>query len=388
MKYFIFACVFALFAVNADAGSITLKKKDYPQIKGVQVFVLDAKYKNNLESFVKAVKKSGANTIMLRVFHNTGSRYHYRNKNAMRYGVYFKTSETFVLDDTLGDLIKAAKKHDIKVYAWMATRTLSFLTKPGFLEREYGKDGKVGYGYGANIFHQYVRKKILRIFRDLAKYDIDGILFQDDFILRYREGASSISLKQYKEETGVRLTYRNLFGCGSSQNGTSVPGGCPSVFIPWANWKMQSMAQLFEQLRLEVLKINPSVRFAANIYYETPSNPGQGLAWYSQNIRRWLEAGFDYFAVMCYQDQIKNEMGMSSKGVLRYIDKMTLDMKKQVRPASRIMMKVQRMSWKTLKPLSDRNIRDVCRVIDNYGNLSKALVPVNEAEDIYDGCFK
>lgn len=369
------------------AGSVTLIDKTRPLLNGVQVFVLDPAYENDPGSFFDEVKKQGGNTVFFRVFHNSIDRYHFLKKSECSTGVYFKTDEACVVDDILATMTEEAHKRGIKLYAWMATRTLSFLKTPLLMEKTFADGQGTGEGYGASIFMSAVRRKLVRLFEDLAAYDIDGILFQDDFIMRYREGASLSALHAYYMDSGVMLTASDLFGCLERENPTKIPGGCNETYIPWANWKTRKMAEFFSELRQAVLVRNPSVRFAANIYYETPADEMKGISWYSQSIDMLLEAGFDYLAVMSYHDQIRREMSLDYDSTKEYVNGMLSGLVSKVDDNNRILMKLQRVSWADKSGIDRRELEDICRLIDSYGSISKAIVPVNKASEVFGQCF-
>ena len=50
-------------------------------------------------------------------------------------------------------------------------------------------------------------------------------------------------------------------------------------------------------------KYSVYLKFAANVYYETPVDEAAAMAWYSQKLSTLKSAGADYFAVMGYFEQ-------------------------------------------------------------------------------------
>jgi len=359
----------------------------YPALNGVQVFVLDSKYDGNIDELFKGLKEHGVDTVFLRVFHNSVDRYHYLDENPnCKTGVYFKTDSACVVRDVLGEAVVAARENDMKIFAWMATRTLSFLKADKYMEKAFDKSG-VKDGYGMSIFQPEASETVRRLFRDLAAYDIDGILFQDDFILRYSEGASTYALNAYEEDTGVKLTRNKLFGCTGGNGLTKVPGGCPDVFLPWTEWKNNKMMEFYQSLKIESLKINPDLVFAGNVYYETPLEKEKGLSWYAQSIDSMLAFGFDYLAVMGYHDQIAEELDLQRGDALKLVEKIADNLKEKVYPSSRILMKVQRVSFTDSKKLSKSQTDSVCEMLAKYLCISRVVVPVNRLEDLQGTCF-
>src|SRR5690554_1464128 len=113
-KILIIAMVFI--SLDVFAGSITLIERDYPQLNGVQVFVFDPMYENNVGLFFDEVKEKGGDTVFFRVFQNETDRYHFLKTNKCTTGVYFNTTEACVIEDLLGNLIEEAHKRGIKLY--------------------------------------------------------------------------------------------------------------------------------------------------------------------------------------------------------------------------------------------------------------------------------
>jgi biofilm PGA synthesis lipoprotein PgaB len=359
----------------------------YPALNGAQVFVLDKKYDGDLDALFSGLKEHGIDTVFLRVFHNSVDRYHYLDKNeSCKSGVYFKTDEACVVRDVLSEAVASARKNDMKIFAWMATRSLSFLKTPEYMEKEY-HNGSLKDGYGMSIFNNDASETVRQLFRDLAKYDIDGILFQDDFILRYREGASDYARDSYKLDTGIDLSAGKLFGCRGGLAETKVPGGCPDVFIPWVEWKNSKMMEFYQSLKIESLKINPDLVFAGNVYYETPLEKSKGMSWYAQSIESMLAFGFDYLAVMGYHDQIAGELNLSRGDALKMVEQIADNLKAIVEPTTRILMKVQRVSFSNSGKLGAEQEESICDMLAKHICISRVVVPVNRVEDLAGTCF-
>ncbi|MGE4319390.1 MAG: poly-beta-1,6-N-acetyl-D-glucosamine N-deacetylase PgaB [Deferribacterales bacterium] len=359
----------------------------YPRISGAQIFVIDKMYDGNLDEFFKGLKSEGYDTVILRVFHNSVDRYHYGDDSGKcKSGVYFKTDSACVVRDVLGEAVKAAHRNGMSIYAWMATRTLSFLKTPDKMEKNFD-DGNDKDGYGFSIFNKEAREITVRLFADLASYSIDGILFQDDFILRHREGASKDALAAYYNDTGIELTEQGLFGCQSGIKNTKVPGGCPDTFIPWAEWKNAAMTDFFRELKTAAMQVNPKIKFAGNVYYETPLDREIGIAWYSQSIDSMLESGFDYLAVMGYHDQISKELSVSVDTSIGILGNIINSLYQTVPEKSRIMIKVQRASFYKDRKVEPKDIESVCSLLDKYPEISRVTVPVNSHDDIAGLCF-
>jgi biofilm PGA synthesis lipoprotein PgaB len=365
----------------------SLFAQEYPSVNGVQIFVLDKKYDGNLDHFFSGLKERGLDTVLVRVFHNSVDRYHFQDKNSKcRAGVYFKTDSACMVRDVLGEAVQSARKHGLKIYAWMATRTLSFLKTENYMEKSF-RGGELKNGYGFSIFNQDAVSTVVDLFRDLAKYDIDGVLFQDDFILRYREGASDHALHAYKLDTGIEIAEKDLFSCRGGLGETKVPNGCPEVFLPWVEWKNAKMMDFYRNLKIETMKVNPELVFAGNVYYETPLEKAKGLAWYAQTIESMLDNGFDYLAVMGYHDQIAEELRLDSESAMSMVEDIAKSLKNRVDDWSRILLKVQRISFNKTRVVDSRQHDSLCDMLDRHGSISRVVVPVNSLEDLEGSCL-
>lgn len=369
------------------SAGLSFSSEQNPRINGVQVFVLNKSYDGDMDAFFSGLKAKGYDTVMLRVFHNGGDRYHFAGENAdCKSGVYFKTDRACVVRDVLGEASVSARKNGMRIYAWMATRSLSFLKTPEHMEKVFTPEG-TAEGYGASVFDKEVRAELKGLFADLAKYDIDGILFQDDFIMRYAEGASDDAVALYEAETGNKLAYDTLFSCSGSYPVTRVSNACGETFLYWVRWKNAKLMDFFGELKSSAMAVNPDMKFAANVYYETPIDKTKGLAWYSQSIQSMLAAGFDYLAVMGYHDQIATEMRKETDEAVDVLYEMAENLVAAADDENRIILKLQITSFDKKRKIDDSQIDLLCRMTADYPGISRVLVPVNSLSDIKDICF-
>ncbi len=384
------ALLFAVLCMAAPAEAGTgVKKIERPALNGAQVFVMDGAYKNDIGAFFRQAKAKGVDTVFFRVFHNAGDRPHFGIAPACPSGVYFKTDVLCTVNDALGPVAEAARRSGVKIYAWMATRSLTQLKSEDNMSEAFSPDGSVTLGYGANVFRPEVRSALIRLFKDLAAYDIDGILFQDDFIIKYTEGADAEAKALFLAETGIKAAPETFFRGVKEYNGKKTFTGLKDEFYIWAGWKALHMAKFFSALKEAARSVNPELAFAANIYYETPVYPEQGLAWYSQSIQALMAAGADYLAVMGYHEQIEAELGGGPEKTAAFIG----DIAKAAAAAAegepaRVIMKLQTASFlKGGRALPESEFGRVCSEVRKTEGVSIAVVPVFSSENIYGSCF-
>ena len=376
--------IFFVLTLNSVTHSQTvLSSEEIYKINGAQVFVLDEKYKGDIGKFFQEAKEKGINTVFFRVFHNSKDRAHLGLPLQCESGVYYETQHACTVYDLLSDVVKAAHDNNIKLYAWMATRSLSFLKYKENMSMSLSASGGHETGYGANIFKKEVRDILFGLFEDLAKYEIDGILFQDDFIIKYTEGSDRYAAFLFKEETGIEVKSENFFKSVKTYNGRKVFSEYTENFYTWAEWKSSQLSLLFKELKERAKTHNPKIKFAANIYYETPIDEKAGIAWYSQNLTALKNAGADYFAVMGYYEQISDEKKIDSVSAAEYIGKIAESAVKMAGSEKAVIMKLQSKSFKGAGMLSYDDYKLVCRRTRLAGDISYATVPVFSSSDIY-----
>ena len=379
--FLILIYIFTFF--NISIAETIYSSEDIYKINGAQVFVLDEKYKGNIDAFFKEAKEKGINTVFFRVFHNSKDRSHLGLPLKCESGVYYETDHACTVNNLLEDVVKAAHDNNIKLFAWMATRSLSFLKTDEFMSMSLSPFGVDEKGYGANIFKKEVRDTILGLFEDLAKYEIDGILFQDDFIIKYTEGSDKYAAYLFKEETGIEVKSENFFSSVKNYNGKQVFSEYTEKFYTWAEWKSSQLALFFKELKERAKTHNPKIKFAANIYYETPIDEKAGISWYSQNLTALKSAGADYFAVMGYFEQISQEKQYDRVTAAEYIGSIAEMAVKKAGNEKAVIMKLQSKSFKGAGMLSYDDYKLVCRRTKLAGDISYAVVPVFSSSDIY-----
>lgn len=384
MKKIIIALLLYFFQTGLALSEEIYKYEGLYRITGAQVFVFDKKYLNNLDKFFQEVTSKGINTVFVRVFHNLHDRSHFNIPINCKSGVYFKTKYACAAYDLLPEVIAYAHKYNVKVYGWMATRSLSFLKTEDNMSKSLSPAGSNVTGYGANIFKKEIREKIKKLYIDLAKYDLDGILIQDDFIIKYSEGSDSFAKELFEKETGISLKASNFFGGVKEYNGRKIYKDYKEDFYVWADWKSRHLLELFKEIRQEVKYINPAIKFAVNIYYETPLNERTGLAWYSQKIGQLLNNGADYLAVMGYSEQIGEEQNLDENGKIKYISRIADSAVKQTGNAERVIMKLQTRSFSGRGMLNKEEYKRICKsILAKHKNISTADVPVFSSKDVY-----
>ena len=344
-----------------------------------QVFDLDFATLEEVEREVKVLKEAGVDTLILKVFQNKGGRPFKFVTPRHEEGVYFETRHALVVDDVLGKMAEIVHRNGLDLFAWITTRYANY----GFEEpseyrcKSYNfETKKIEVARGFSLFHPEVLKRLEGLFRDLGRYPIDGILFQDDLILKHNEDFSAEANQAFLREFGYAphpsLFYIEPF---KSNSGKYYVTSYTQHFWSWANWKNRWLMNVAQRLMGAARESNPNLKFGINLYYETVLNSSNAVAWFSQTFSEALGKNFDYYAVMAYHRQTMKESNMEERKAIGLMAEVAGNAIQWVGDPSQVLMKVQIFDWKSSEVLPQKEVEEVVTGILNHGEVSLAFVP-------------
>lgn len=349
-----------------------------------QLSYIEVKNLEDLEKRVKELKNLGVDTLIFKVFQNSGDQIYRFVKPRFREGVYFQTENAQVVDDILGKVAEIVHRQGLELFAWTTTRysTYGLEGHPEYRAKIYNFETKrMEIGRGFNLFHPEVIKRLEGFFRDLARYPVDGILFHDDLILRHNEDFSAEANKSFMKEYGF-LPHPDLFYIDPyrSESGQYYMKAYSERFWIWAQWKNRWLMNLAKRWMDAAREVNPKIQFAINLYLDAVLNQHRGLSGFSQTLSSALEKGFDYYAIMAYHRQAMKGRKIELKEAMELMTEVTQKAIKEVGDPYQVMMKIWILNWKTnelvdydLAPLKE--IEELLTKILKEGEVSLAFVP-------------
>jgi tetratricopeptide (TPR) repeat protein len=345
----------------------------------VQVSYFEGKNLEEVEKRVRELKNAGVNTILFRVFQNKGDRLYKFITAQHEEGVYFKTEYALVVDDILGKVAEIVHRNGLEIFAWITTRYASYGLEgpPEYRCKSYNfETKKMEVARGFNLFHPEVLKRLEGLFRDLGRYPIDGILFQDDLILKHNEDFSTEANKAFLKEFGY-LPHPDLFYIDpyKSESGKYYVKAYTDRFRTWANWKNRWLMNVAKRLMEAARESNPNLQFAINLYFEAVLNDFNGMAWFSQTLSEALRKDFDYYAVMAYHRQAMKDKNIEVKEAIDLMAEVAKKAVKSVGEPSRVLLKLQVLDWKSYAILPQKEVEEILTGILNQGEMSLAFVP-------------
>ena len=338
-------------------SGISHAQENNQPIRAAQVFHSNANNYREFEREVIRMKHLGVNIMIFRVFGNKGDRiYKFANPNS-DIGVYFKTTHSPVIDDVLGKVTKIAHKHGIKVFAWMTTRHAIYGGEEDVWDSEYSFS-QMDYKTlpKLDLFNDQAVWRLQQLYADLAKYPIDGVLIQDDFVMRHMEGFGTEARVQYLSQYNKLLDAKNMYTeLELKDNGRVKRIVYSDEFWQFQGWKNAQLILVADELIKALKETNPRLEVALNVSYELFHKPKNALAWFAHD--KILAKKFNYVAVMAYQDQMMKELGVSLDEAGDLIKENTDKAIEAMGSPERVIMKIQTIDWDTSKELSLKQIR-------------------------------
>jgi hypothetical protein len=366
------------------------EKKFLPEVKKAkrricaQIAYLEGRNLEEVEKRVKELKNAGVNTIIFRVFQNKGDRIYKFVTAHHEEGVYFKTENAPVVDDILGKVAEMVHRNGLEIFAWITTRYANYGLEghPEYRCKRYNFETKeMEEARGFNLFHPDVLKRLEGLFRDLGRTPIDGILFQDDLILKHDEDFSAEANKAFLKEVGY-LPYPDLFYIDpyKSESGKYYVKAYTDRFWTWANWKNRWLMNVAKRLMEVARESNPNLQFAINLYFEAVLSDVNGMVWFSQTLSGALKNNFDYYAIMAYHRQAMKDRNIELAEAIGLMEEATQKAVEVMGDPSKVLMKIWILDWKKNGGGSDElasreEIEEVLTAILNHGEVSLAFVP-------------
>lgn len=349
-------------------------------LHAAQVSYLPARTYEEVDREFRRMRKAGFDTVILRVFQNPGDRLYPFVTPRATAGVYFLTAEAKVVDDILPELIPRARAAGLRVFAWMSTLSLPLETPWDLRGRRYDLvRGEVVAGERLDPFHAEVRRRLLTLFRDLGRYDLDGILLQDDLVLRHTEGFSAAAMGAYNLTSG-RFPDPLDFYADRQPASPQVRNYSPA-FWDWARWRNRALLQLAADLRTAARRENPDLLVAVNLMYEALSNPQGALAWLAQDFEATKNAGFDYLSVMAYQRQMAKELKVTPEMAVDLIRQMVRDGLSRMEDPAALLVKVQATDFDSRLPIEAAEWQAVAAAVREAGATSVAVFPYHSPDE-------
>ncbi|MBN2232935.1 MAG: hypothetical protein JW781_08985 [Deltaproteobacteria bacterium] len=347
-----------------------------PPLIGAQISHLEEVTERERRRFFADLRASGFNTIIVRVFHNRNDRFH-RLPAGMRpaadAGVYFRTTAAPVVADWLPGVCRAAHAEGLRVYAWMTTLSAVYgPLPPAPLTWEYDPD--TGFCLPGTRFdpsRPETSTHLAALFGDLAAQPVDGILLQDDLMLRHTEGFRLVNGRPQPDPAALYQIERPAGGR------TRITGYHPA-FNRWTEQRAAAVETLANALMAACREVNPNLLCARNLHYETLLNPAWGQTWFAESPTALAASTADHFMIMAYQQQIRRELELyTDERLAATMSRLIAAGNREPWCRDRVIYKFQAVCWQTEKPERPEWIARLLGMLKSARRPSVVLTPYN-----------
>lgn len=359
---------FPAFSQNAF---ISLEVKKTPpasafSLRAVQVNVLEFKELSQLVQWFQTLKKAGFNTIILRVFHNPGDRFHQLCVPQTKSGVYFRSNSVPVVCDLTEKVAQLAHQEGLNFYAWMNTRSADYgwESRTDLHSWSYNPQTQNYYpGKQLSIFHPEVQARLSNLYGELAQNPVDGVLVQDDLMLRYNEDFHPLAFHLYLKEQGKLPSPALFYLVGEDRAGKKWVKDYTPQFWEWNEWKIKKLLNFADRLKKVIKDQKPEVQFGLNFYYETALKPEKAKAWFSQDLQKASELNFDFYSLMLYHRQIQEELKLSDAELNSALELARKNFFSLISEPGKAVLKLMTRDFHNGEPIPNEEMKRIIKII-------------------------
>jgi poly-beta-1,6-N-acetyl-D-glucosamine N-deacetylase len=376
--------LFLLLAAGVFFGGFPPPGEAVERLNIAQVSHLPSRTFEEVSLEFQRMRRLGFDTVALRVFHNRGDRYYPFVAPGAEAGVYFATDQAPVVADILTPLIPLARAAGLRVFAWAGTLRTPLNSAGDLRGRRFDlASGQVLPANTLDPFHPEVRRRLQALFADLARYDLDGILLQDDLALRHTEGFSATALAAYRRCDGRLPDPEDFYRDRRRLEDGRVRVGCYSPsFYRWSQWKCRVLMDLAAAVKNSVRQVDPDIRLAFNLPYEILFNPQGALAWFSLDLSEVRKTGFEYLGLMLYHRQMAKELGLSGEQAESLVGQLVARGSEAMASPEELLVKLQAVDFDSLEPIAPAELERVARIVGERP-VSRAWFPYSCSTGIF-----
>ncbi len=354
-------------------------------LRALQVLTFECDDWEAVDRRLAEFKEAGVQAVIVRVFHNPGDGYYRFVEPRYKAGVYFKTDHAPVVADALGPLCKLAHARGLGVIAWMTSRHANYGREDDTALRcmawDFASRGlEKRRGYCPLL--PAAQDRVAAIFDDLARYPIDGVLLQDDLILKHTEGMNPAARALYEKATGRSAEPDDLFEKVREEGGRYIVGEYTEDFDRYRAWQNRALLAFAERLRRTVQARRPGRPVGMNLYYETLTAPDNAMDWYAQSMETTMKSELDFYAIMAYHRQMESELRLGREAVFGLLERSLADVLEKVDDPRRVWMKVQSVDWDTGARLPSAEIGGLLSRIERLGPVGLVVTPAKRSLDL------
>jgi hypothetical protein len=285
-------------------------------------------------------------TVVVRVFR--------RPSATMSTGVFFQTQHAPVILDALTPIVNSAHRRRLLVFVWMSAREANWKlrTSPGWADLRYDSLKRAVVPSGKlDLFQEAPRDYIKSLYRDLARYPIDGIIIDDDSFSGRNEGLSPYALEEFYRDFGEKFSPVIL-----QQHALPRANG---VFWRWSGWKSRRSFSHINSLIGVAREVNPNLQFGILLSDKTILDPVEALGDSAQDLLEAKRHALNYYIISVDPPPPKEISLLPTENAEGHLPRIAREARKLMGHGDQILLKINLreggQEWMTqlLKPIAD-----------------------------------
>ncbi|MBN2705493.1 MAG: hypothetical protein JXR89_03515, partial [Deltaproteobacteria bacterium] len=223
-------------------------------------------------------------------------------------GLYFNSGAAPLIADLLTPACACARQAGLKIFAWMTTLGADYGSHTQARVRSYDPtSGRLlRESHLMDPAAPETRVFLKTLFRDLASYPLDGILLQDDLMLRHHQG--------FRQSAGrIEPDPRRLYQFAGKQQ-RRISGYQPA-FSRWRQDQAVLLGGVAEDIFAATRGVRPQLKLAVNLHYEFLLQPEWSLNWFACSAASRRASSADYLMIMSYQERMARELELDEAGL-------------------------------------------------------------------------
>lgn len=375
----------------AHASPPTMPAPPPERIDLVQVFVLPGVRPWEVQDALARAREAGAEVVALRMFQLERDRPHayleWESAGRPPTGVWYPARGAPQLAPDLAEVfIQAAHAEGLEAWAWMTTLASRWLIEedPDLAGWSYDPiTDALERTRRLDPFHPEVRSRLEGLWSDLGRAGFDGVLFQDDLVMRHTEGYGPHSARAWLREKGEALDPSGFYlEPRRTESGRLRVRGYSDGYREWAAWRTRHLLDLAQGLAEAFREAAPGApEVALNVYYDELWTREGALMWLARDLDASLERSFDRYVVMAYHRQIGAELGREGAGLREALATMASRLAERPIDPARFIVKLQSVDWRTGEQIPTAELVEAAAPWLEAGPFSLGLAPWSTETD-------
>ena len=258
---------------------------------------------HDIEILFQRLKSGGANTVIARPLKKNGT-----------INAAVLTNLTFI-----------SHMAGLQIYVVLPTRfdRCVLETHPAWEEIRYDLESGTLQRTGLlNLANPRVVAHLVKRFREVAAFSVDGILLDEDFGYESTEGMSAPLLREYTRLYGSPFSARKVFAKTSPAITDSDIKDFDKSFWQWSELKKDAMVTAAQEIGKACRAVQGDIKFGIPLHVPGGETPQQALARFAYDMKAFRNLAIDFYWFELRSAESDGQEGRSYKKNLEHFSRM------------------------------------------------------------------